>query len=387
MSATSSDWLRRAAAIPRAAYAADVRDEIGRSPTDAVLSIELSSAAVLGAEAAGVPIALLSPHVSLRPLAGVPPASSGMAAPKTPRRRAEIELGQPADGEFFNDFLPNSTRPARKWVCRRSAHVMDLFDRSARVLLAISRTFDFPADWLPANVRYVGPLLGQPSWSEPWDAPWSTNRPRVLIAGSTGAQGQGELIQKIIDAMGQLEVEAVVTAGPNLGVESLKAPGNVHVLRSAPHNAVMQEVSLVISQGGHGTVNRALINGCPLLILPMGRDQGDNAARVEGKGAGLRLPATASESEIASAAARLILEPDCRLAARRLGEAVAADVDGAGLVREMEAIAAMRRQDLESEDRASEDSAPQDRATAVAKWRRTPVSSGSRQHQQANLGR
>jgi hypothetical protein len=79
---------------------------------------------------------------------------------------------------------------------------MDLFDRPARVLLAISRAFDFQADWLPANLRYIGPLLDQPSWSEPWRAPWSTDRPRVLIAGSTGAQGQGELIQKIIYANG-----------------------------------------------------------------------------------------------------------------------------------------------------------------------------------------
>jgi UDP:flavonoid glycosyltransferase YjiC (YdhE family) len=94
----------------------------------------------------------------------------------------------------------------------------------------------------------------------------------------------------------------------------------------------------VISQGGHGTVTRALVNGVPLLILPMGRDQGDNAARVACKGAGLRLPPTASEAEIASAAARLILAPDFRRAARRLGNAVAADIDGAALVREMEAI-------------------------------------------------
>jgi hypothetical protein len=35
--------------------------------------------AVLGAEAAGVPVAMLSPHVSTRPLAGVPPVSSGLA--------------------------------------------------------------------------------------------------------------------------------------------------------------------------------------------------------------------------------------------------------------------------------------------------------------------
>jgi UDP:flavonoid glycosyltransferase YjiC (YdhE family) len=105
----------------------------------------------------------------------------------------------------------------------------------------------------------------------------------------------------------------------------------------------MQEVSLVISQGGHGTVNRALVNGVPLLILPMGRDQGGNAARVEANGAGLRLEPTASETEIASAAARLILEPDPRLAAQRLGEAIKADIVRAGLVHEMEAIVAEHR--------------------------------------------
>jgi MGT family glycosyltransferase len=340
-----ADWFRRAAADPATAYAADIRDEIGRHPTDAVLSIDILFAAVLGAQAAGVPIALLSPHVSLQPLAGVPPASSGLAAPKTPQERAEIEAAGQAMKEFFNGFLPQFNDSCAQLDVPELSHVMDLFDRAARVLLAISRTFDFPADWLPANVRYVGPLLDQPSWSRPWDAPWSSNRPRVLIAGSTGAQGQGGLIQKIIDAMGQLDVEAVVTAGPNLDIASLQAPRNVHLLRSAPHNAVMQEVSLVISQGGHGTVNRALVNGCPLLVLPMGRDQGDNAARVEANGAGLRLPANASEGEIASAAAQLILESRYRLAARRIGEAIAADMDEAGIVREMEAIAAIHRKD------------------------------------------
>jgi MGT family glycosyltransferase len=358
------DWFRRAAADPAAAYAADIRDEIRRSPTDAVLSIDLLFAAVLGAEAAGVPIALLSPHVSLQPLAGVPPASSGLAAPKTSQQRADIEAAGQQMREFFNGFLPQFNDACALLRVPALSHVMDLFDRSARVLLAISRSFDFQADWLPDNVRYVGPLLDQPSWSEPWHAPWSTDRPRVLIAGSTGAQGQGELIQKIINAMGQLDIEAVATAGPNLDVESLQTPGNVHLLRSAPHNAVMQEVSLVISQGGHGTVNRALINGCPLLVLPMGRDQGDNAARVEDKGAGLRLPATSSESEIASAAARLILEPGCRLAARRLGDAIAADIDGAGLGREMEMIAATHRHD---------------RVPATALARATSVGRGSRQ--------
>jgi MGT family glycosyltransferase len=343
--ADMGDWFRRAVSDPASDYAADIRDEIGKAATDAVLTIDVLFGAVLGAEAAGVPVAMLSPHVSLRPLAGLPPASSGLAAPKTPQERTEAAAASQRMMEFFNGFLPSFNDTCMQLGVPALSHVTDLFDRPARVLLAISRAFDFQADSLPDNLRYVGPLLDQPNWSGPWHAPWCKERPRVLIAGSTGAQGQDELIQKIINAMGQLKIEAVATAGPNLDVDTLRAPDNVYLLRSAPHNTVMREVSLVISQGGHGTVNRALVNGLPLLVLPMGRDQGDNAARVEAKGAGLRLPPTASESEIASAAARLILEPRYRLAARQLGAAIAADIEGAKLVREMEIVAAMPRHD------------------------------------------
>jgi UDP:flavonoid glycosyltransferase YjiC (YdhE family) len=86
------DWFRRAVSDPAADYAADIRDEIGNTSIDAVLSIDLLFGAVLGAEAAGVPLAMLSPHISLRPLAGVPPASSGLAAPTTPQEGLKLQL-------------------------------------------------------------------------------------------------------------------------------------------------------------------------------------------------------------------------------------------------------------------------------------------------------
>jgi UDP:flavonoid glycosyltransferase YjiC (YdhE family) len=101
------------------------------------------------------------------------------------------------------------------------------------------------------------------------------------------------MVQRVINAMGMVDNDAVATAGPNLNFAELSAPQNVHLLQSAPHNTVMKEVLLVVTQGGHGTVSRALTNGLPMLILPNGRDQGDNAARVQSNCAGLacfRLP-------------------------------------------------------------------------------------------------
>jgi UDP:flavonoid glycosyltransferase YjiC (YdhE family) len=104
----------------------------------------------------------------------------------------------------------------------------------------------------------------------------------------------------------------------------------------------MKDVSLVVSQGGHGTVTRSLLNALPQLILPMARDQAANAVRVEAKGAGLRLPPMASEVEMAAAMNRLLTEPQFKEAARRVGDAIKADIDRSSLVDEMETIAAGR---------------------------------------------
>jgi UDP:flavonoid glycosyltransferase YjiC (YdhE family) len=101
----------------------------------------------------------------------------------------------------------------------------------------------------------------------------------------------------------------------------------------------MREVSLVVTHGGHGTVTRSLVNGVPLLAIPMGRDQGDNAVRVVARGTGLSLADSATEQEIASAVRRLITEPYFRAAAVRLGQVMAQDLTSPVLVTEMEEIA------------------------------------------------
>jgi UDP:flavonoid glycosyltransferase YjiC (YdhE family) len=359
------DWMRRAMFAPAGAYAADIQDEIGRMPTDAILSIDVLFGAALGAEASGVPIALLSPHVSIRTLPGMPPATCGLGQPKTPEERAEVEAANAGLAAVMNASLPILNRARAEHGLPVLADIMDLFDRADRLLLATSQAFDFQADTLPDNFRYVGPLLDVPNWSKSsqgkyspakslqevtlpevsWRAAWpaQSDRPRVLVACSTGAQGQRDLVQRVIDAVGTIEVDALATTGPNLDTADLRAPKNVHLIQGAPHDLVMKDVSAVITQGGHGTVIRALANGVPQLILPMARDQTANAVRVEARGAGLQLPPSASHAEIAAAINRLITEPQFKAAARRVGDAIRADIDRSSLVEEMETIAALGR--------------------------------------------
>src|SRR5258708_6666080 len=349
------DWMRRALFVPAATYAADIQDEIGRMPTDAILSLDILFGAALGAEASDVPFAFLSPHVSIRTLPGMPPATSGLGQPKTPQDRAEVAAASAGLAAAMNASLHILNRARVELGLPALADIMDLFDRADRLLLATSQAFDFQADSLPDNFRYVGPLLDVPNWSKSlqakslqaksWQAPWpaQSDRPRALVACSTGAQGQRDLFQRVINAVGTVDVDALATTGPNLDVADLRAPKNVYLLRGAPHDLVMKEVSVVISQGGHGTVTRSLVNGLPQLILPMARDQAGNAARVVAKGAGLLLPPAASEAEIAATINRLITDPQFKAAGRRVGDAIKADIDRSGLVEEMETIAAAGR--------------------------------------------
>jgi UDP:flavonoid glycosyltransferase YjiC (YdhE family) len=110
-------------------------------------------------------------------------------------------------------------------------------------------------------------------------------------------------------------------------------------VESAPHSAVMREAALVVTHGGHGTVIRALVNRLPMLVIPHGRDQNDNAVRVTDRGAGLSLLPDASVEDIRSAGERLLQDPSFRAAALRLGDLVAAEAEQSTLVQELEAAA------------------------------------------------
>ena len=112
--------------------------------------------------------------------------------------------------------------------------------RAVGELILTSAAFDFPAE-LPANARYVGPILDGPQWAtgEALDFP-----------------------------LGDLPVRGVLTTGPAARVEQIRAPSNVEILGAAPHAQIMQKADLIITHGGHGTVIKALAARVPLLILP-----------------------------------------------------------------------------------------------------------------------
>jgi UDP:flavonoid glycosyltransferase YjiC (YdhE family) len=90
----------------------------------------------------------------------------------------------------------------------------------------------------------------------------------------------------------------------------------------ADHDEVMPSCTAVVTHGGLGTVLHALAHGVPMLLLPLGRDQHANAARVASLGAGIVLDARA---DVGAALETLLAEPRFTAAATRAAERIAAD--------------------------------------------------------------
>jgi len=137
-----------------------------------------------------------------------------------------------------------------------------------------------------------------------------------------------------------LPVRLLVTLGDTIAPEELVPAANTALVHSAPHNDVMPETALVITHGGHGTVARALMHRKSLIVVPHGRDQNDNAARVTARGAGVMLPASASPSDFRAAIETMLADPAYAAAARNLGERVARDVAQSLVAEELEQLVA-----------------------------------------------
>lgn len=329
-----------------AAYAADTAAALDESPGAAVVSQELLLGCMLAAESRAAPLALLTANVwPLPTLEGVPPFGPGLEPPRTDQDVWFQGLIRETSRQLYDAGLPalNAARAAHGLP--PLARTLDQLDAARLILLSTARAYDFAPDPLPAPFRYAGPQARVPAWAEPWVSPWPQDdrRPLVLVSFSTLYQAQEPVLRRVVSALEALPaLRAVVTLGPQLDPAAVTSSAeNVRVLKSASHDALMPHLAAMVTHAGHGSAIRPVLAGVPLLCLPMGRDQPDNAARIAARGAGLRLDPSASPEEIGAGVTRLVEEPGFRDAARCWGAEIRAETEAAGDVA-VDALGALR---------------------------------------------
>jgi MGT family glycosyltransferase len=318
-------------------YATDTARVLADDDYHAVACCFFLVGAQIAAEARGLPHAVLVPNLWGEPGTGLPPFGPGLQPAKGAPGRARDALMTRMATRLWNKALPDLNALRADYGLAPVAGAFEQFHRARRLLVLSAEAFDFQATRMPANLRYAGPQLDDPGWAQPWTPP-PGDAPLVLVAFSTTFQDHERTLQRVVDALGVLPVRAVVTTGPAIDPGALRASERVQVVASAPHQAVLREAAAVVTHAGHGIVMKALAADVPLLCMPMGRDQNDNAARVVAHGAGLRLKPGAAPRAIGRAVRRLLDEPGFAASAARLGAQIRAAAAGQGAVDELEAL-------------------------------------------------
>jgi MGT family glycosyltransferase len=321
----------------------DVAEELQRYPADVAVVDTMVPAAMFGAEVSGVPAVIVMHGPYMIPRPGIPPLGTGWMPGKGPLGRLRDRSAASVTLAVFRSWMPGLNQARAEVGLPPVRDLPGLMARADRVLVCSSPSYDFASGSVPANVCYVGPQLedhpGQGS-GDRWAGP--PGQPLVLVGLSSTVMRQEELLQRAADALGRAQVRGLVTTGPAVDPAVISAPDSVTVTRWVRHADVLPHCSAVITHGGHGTVMKALIAGVPLIVVPLGRDQPDNAGRVVYAGAGVRLRKNASVSTIQAAVGQVTGDPRYRAAARRMAARLAAERDDNLVADELEQVAARR---------------------------------------------
>lgn len=304
-------------------------------PAEVVVFDWMLTGAGIAAEAAGLPALALVHCPYPLPVEGAPPPFTGfglrprggpigMVRDRALNRGASamLRMGLPALNRARGE---QGLAPLGSWE--------DQLLRSEAVCVMTAPELDFASGGrLPENVHYVGPAFEPYARQWPNPFPADGELPLVVISFSTSYMDQGALVQRTLDAVAGLPLRVLLTAGPALRTQGLRVPANTRVVPYAPHRAVFPEASLVITHAGWQTVNAALADGVPLLCIPDGRDQPDNAARVVACGAGLKLSKGASPRRIRGAILRALADPSLRRAAQEMAVALGRQDGASGVL-------------------------------------------------------
>jgi UDP:flavonoid glycosyltransferase YjiC (YdhE family) len=183
-----------------------------------------------------------------------------------------------------------------------------------------------PSFPLPANAVSVRPSRSVAGNGAGW-APPATGRPLVYVTlGTVFNTESGDLFDRLLTGLRDLPIEALVTVGSDLDPARFgPQPSHIRIERFVPQGDVLPHCAAAINHAGSGSVVGALAFGVPIVLIPMGADQGLNAARCEALGVGVTLEAVeATARQIADAVAAILMDPGFAEAAAGIREEIAA---------------------------------------------------------------
>lgn len=277
----------------RAAFEVDdLLGALGSAGPDVVIVDANCWGAISAAEAQSRPWLVFSPFIPYLRSVGSPPFGAGAAPMQGVAGRVrDWGIGTVTSIVFDRPFS-RGMRRVRNNLGLPTVRSADALLRGApQLLVATGKPFEYPhTDWGP-TVELIGPAefdpptAEHPSWLDDIDAPI------VLVTTSSIRQADDSLVSIAIDAFDGQPVHVVATV-PADGCGEVRRHRGGTLARFVPHSVVLERAVCVITHGGMGVTQKALLRGIPVCVVPFGRDQFEVARRVEVAQCGTRLPAS-----------------------------------------------------------------------------------------------
>jgi UDP:flavonoid glycosyltransferase YjiC (YdhE family) len=129
--------------------------------------------------------------------------------------------------------------------------------------------------------------------------------PIIFTQGSTAVHNAGDFYRDSATAARSLGKRALLVGAADC---SQAVSDDLLIVRYANYSHVFPSGLINVHQGGSGTIGEALRAGRPMLVVPYGWDQPDNAMRIERLGPGLHLPRQRYSAKNAEDALRRLIE-------------------------------------------------------------------------------
>jgi MGT family glycosyltransferase len=319
---------------------AETRSAIQACAPDVVVHDILTLAPAMAGELEGVPVATLVPHLYPAGAPGFPPYALGARLPRTALGRSvwraferPLEAGLRRGRAELNETRAKLGLPP---TARLHGGIS-----SELCIVGTFPQLEYPRHW-ESHIRVVGPVMWEPPFHGV-DPPEGTE-PLVLVAPSTAQDPEQRLLSAAIQGLSREPVRVLAATNHKPLPGPITMPPNARLVDWVSYSRTMPQCQLVICHAGHGTLARALGCGCPVLAVPHSGDMGENAARADWAGVGVRLPwRLLSPSTLRLAARRGLEDRSLALRAAQLA-AWAAENDGATRAAELvEELALSRR--------------------------------------------
>lgn len=190
-------------------------------------------------------------------------------------------------------------------------HARRLFPELAHIA-QLPQCLDLPHGQLPNSFHHTGPFANgteRPNVDFPWDR--LDGRPILYASMGTTRNVQAFVFRLIAEASQDLDMQLVISLGGRIDPELLAdLPGNPLVTRYAPQLELLKLTTIVITHGGSNTVFEALLEGKPMIAIPLAHDQPAIARRLARLHLALVLPVMRLSAEkIRIAVAKIMSDP------------------------------------------------------------------------------